>query len=143
MRPEQALQRIRELRELLYRLLSAAAGKQRVQGEDLKCFNGVLAEAMSNTRIEQTGKGFAWHCCPGGGGLDSLLYRIVKSTADLLVSDQLERIRVCADPLCGWLFLDSSRNRSRRWCSMDSCGNRAKARRYYQRHQQSHDGKER
>jgi len=140
--PEQALQRIRELRELLYRLLSAAAGKRRIQEEDLERFNGILAEAMSSVRINQTEKGFDWACCPGGSGLDSLLYRIVKSTADLLVSDQLDRIRVCADPQCGWLFLDSSRNRSRRWCSMDSCGNRAKARRFYQRHQKSQSGKE-
>jgi predicted RNA-binding Zn ribbon-like protein len=65
------------------------------------------------------------------------LYPIVKSAADLLVSAQLDRIRVCADPQCGWLFLDSSRNRSRRWCSMDTCGNRAKARRFYKRHQQN------
>jgi len=135
--PEHALKRVRELRELLYRLLSAAARKKRVAEEDLDLFNRYLAEAMSNVRITQTEGGFDWFCCPGGGGSESILYLIVKSTADLLVSDQLDRIRVCADPECGWLFLDSSRNRSRRWCSMDSCGNRAKARRFYQHHQQN------
>jgi predicted RNA-binding Zn ribbon-like protein len=135
--PEQALKRVRELRELLYRLLSAAAGKKRVAEEDLDSFNGYLAEAMSNIRITQKDGGFDWYCCPGCSGSESVLYPIVKSAADLLVSAQLDRIRVCADPLCGWLFLDSSRNRSRRWCSMESCGNRAKARRFYQRHQQN------
>jgi predicted RNA-binding Zn ribbon-like protein len=133
--PEQALSRVRELRELLYRLLSAASRKERVAEEDLDCFNRYLAEAMSNIRITQTDGGFEWFCCPGGNGSDSVLYPIVKSAADLLVSARLDRIRVCANPQCGWLFLDSSRNRSRRWCSMDSCGNRAKARRFYQRHQ--------
>jgi predicted RNA-binding Zn ribbon-like protein len=130
------------LRELLYRLLSAAAGKKRVAEEDLDSFNGYLAEAMSNIRITQTDGGFDWFCCPGCSGLESVLYPIVKSTADLLVSAQLDRIRVCADPECGWLFLDSSRNRSRRWCSMDSCGNRAKARRFYQRHQHNQSEQE-
>jgi predicted RNA-binding Zn ribbon-like protein len=140
--PEQALNRVRELRELLYRLLSAAAGKKRAAEEDLDSFNGYLAEAMSNIRITQTDGGFDWYCCPGGGGPESVLYPIVKSAAELLVSDQLDRIRVCADPQCGWLFLDSSRNRSRRWCSMESCGNRAKARRFYQRHQQHQEEQE-
>lgn len=135
--PEQALNRVRELRELLYRLLSAAAGKKRVAEEDLDSFNGYLAEAMSNIRIAQKDGGFDWYCCPGCSGSESVLFPIVKSAADLLVSARLDRIRVCADPQCGWLFLDSSRNRSRRWCSMNSCGNRAKARRFYQRHQQN------
>jgi predicted RNA-binding Zn ribbon-like protein len=138
--PEQALNQVRDLRELLYRVLSAAARKKRVAEEDLDRFNGYLAEAMGNIRITQTDGGFDWICCPGCSGSESILYPIVKSAADLLVSAQLDRIRVCADPQCGWLFLDSSRNRSRRWCSMDSCGNRAKARRFYQRHQQNQGG---
>ncbi len=140
--PKQALNEVRELRELLYRLLSAAAGTKRVAEEDLDSFNGYLAQAMSNIRITQKDGGFDWYCCPGCSGPESVLYPIVKSAADLLVSAQLDRIRVCADPQCGWLFFDSSRNRSRRWCSMDSCGNRAKARLFYQRHQHDKDEKE-
>ena len=69
--------------------------------------------------------------------MEAILYRIVKSAADLLVSAELQRLRECADPECGWLFLDFSRNHSRRWCSMESCGNRAKARRFYRRRQQN------
>jgi predicted RNA-binding Zn ribbon-like protein len=140
--PGKALDRVKELRELLYRLLSAAARNKRVAEEDLDVFNRYLAQAMSNIYINQTDEGFEWACCPQGGGPESVLHPIVKSAADLLVSAQLERIRICANPQCGWLFLDSSRNRSRRWCSMDSCGNRAKARRFYQRHQQHQDEKE-
>jgi predicted RNA-binding Zn ribbon-like protein len=92
---------------------------------------------MARIRVTQKDEGFDWFCCPGVNGLESILHPIVKSAADLLVSTQLQRLRVCADPECGWLFLDCSRNHSRRWCSMESCGNRAKARRFYQRHQQS------
>jgi predicted RNA-binding Zn ribbon-like protein len=50
-----------------------------------------------------------------------------------LVSKQLERVRQCSNPQCGWLFLDNSKSGNRRWCSMSACGNRAKAHRHYLR----------
>jgi predicted RNA-binding Zn ribbon-like protein len=131
-----------KLRELLFRVLSAAAGDRKVSKQDLDQFNEYLTEAMGNTRITQTERGFDWFCCPGEIGTESLLHPIVKSAADLLVSAELDRLRICANPQCGWLFLDSSRNRSRRWCSMESCGNRAKARRFYRRHQHSQEEQE-
>lgn len=52
----------------------------------------------------------------------------------LTTAQELERIEICPSENCGWLFLDESKNRRRRWCSMETCGNRAKARRHYQRH---------
>jgi predicted RNA-binding Zn ribbon-like protein len=61
----------------------------------------------------------------------------VHDVADLLTSGDLDRVGQCADDRCGWLFLDVSRNGSRRWCSMEACGNRAKARRHYRRSQES------
>ena len=140
--PEEALQQARTLRELLYRMFSAVAGEESIADDDLRRFNGFLARAMSDAQIARTEAGYQWLCCAGASGLRSVIDPIVKSAADLLVSPQLERVRLCADPHCGWLFLDSSRNRSRRWCSMDSCGNRAKARRFYRRHQQQSAGEE-
>ena len=62
----------------------------------------------------------------------SILWPIAKSAADLLIPPELE-VRLCKAPDCAWLFLDKSRNRSRRWCDMKVCGNRQKARRHYQR----------
>jgi predicted RNA-binding Zn ribbon-like protein len=62
------------------------------------------------------------------------MWPVVHSAAELLTSPHLDRVRQCADDRgCGFLFFDTSRNGSRRWCSMESCGNRAKARRHYQR----------
>ncbi len=61
---------------------------------------------------------------------------IIKSAADFLVSSDLKRLKQCADDFCGWLFIDKSRNYSRRWCSMKDCGNRAKAHRHYLRKRQ-------
>ena len=56
-----------------------------------------------------------------------------KQMADLLVSEEFRKVKKCSDPACGWLFLDISRNRSRRWCDMADCGNRAKASRFYKK----------
>jgi predicted RNA-binding Zn ribbon-like protein len=53
--------------------------------------------------------------------------------AGLLTSGDAHRVRQCGDAECGWFFLDTSRNKSRRWCSMESCGNRNKVRRFYRR----------
>ena len=57
----------------------------------------------------------------------------MRSLADLLTSGDLARVQSCGDPECGWLFVDASRAGSRRWCAMDGCGNRNKARRHYAR----------
>ena len=61
------------------------------------------------------------------------LWPVLKATLELLTSSDLRRMRVCANPECGWVFLDQSRQRNRRWCSMRECGSRAKARAYYHR----------
>ena len=63
----------------------------------------------------------------------ALLAPVLWSAGDLLAGSRLDRVRRCANPECGWLFLDDSRAGKRRWCSMSSCGNRAKARRHYHR----------
>jgi predicted RNA-binding Zn ribbon-like protein len=62
-----------------------------------------------------------------------MLGPVLRSAVELLTSDELHRVRVCAAPDCDWLFMDESRSRSRQWCSMVTCGNRAKARRFYRR----------
>ena len=63
-----------------------------------------------------------------------MLWPISRAAADLLVSDtERRKVRQCGAGDCEWLFLDTSKNRSRQWCSMQCCGNREKARRHYQR----------
>ena len=67
-----------------------------------------------------------------------MLWPVAHSAAELLISDDLDRVKQCADDRgCGWLFVDTSRNRSRRWCSMESCGNRAKVQRH--RHKEAEE----
>ena len=69
------------------------------------------------------------------------LYSVIYAAAQLLLSDQLAHIGVCANSGCGWLYLDTSKNKNRRWCTMQVCGSRAKAKEYYYR-QQNKVGKE-
>lgn len=64
---------------------------------------------------------------------DAPLWPVARSAGDLLVEGDPRRVRVCAGERRGWLFLDTSKSGSRRWCSMEGCGNRAKARQHYAR----------
>jgi len=63
------------------------------------------------------------------------VWLLAQSAAELLMSEQLDRVRACGAETCRWLFLDTSRNHTRRWCDMKVCGNRMKARRFHERHE--------
>jgi len=94
--------------------------------------NAWLARAPERRRLAASGEDFAWAAARGEEFL-APVWPVVWSVADLLVSGQAARVRSCADRRCAWLFLDTSQSRHRRWCSMEGCGNRAKARRHYRR----------
>jgi predicted RNA-binding Zn ribbon-like protein len=122
------LERARSLRELVARLLDPAE-QRRSAGE----INAFLAQAPARAALAAGPEGYAWLQPPGGEALARPLWPIVWSAADLLTSPQRERVHVCEDDECRWMFVDLSRGHTRRWCSMDDCGNRAKARRHYAR----------
>jgi predicted RNA-binding Zn ribbon-like protein len=135
-RPEDAnavLERAIALREAIYRIFSAISRGGPPQAADLATFNAELSGALAQSRIVSTAEGFAWDWAGAEDTLDQMLWPVVHDAAGLLTSEELDRVGQCAADRCGWLFLDTSRNRSRRWCSMEDCGNRAKARRYYER----------
>jgi predicted RNA-binding Zn ribbon-like protein len=69
-----------------------------------------------------------------------MLWPIAKSAADLLASGQLGRVTECANEEegCGWVFLDKTRSGTKKWCSSTGCGNRAKVRAWYERHEKAH-----
>ena len=123
-----------QLRETLHRILSPLSRWHAPAPEDLAEFNKFLARAVARVRIAR-GKGtFSWDFSDSAGELDPVLAGVVWSAARLLTSSDLKLLRECANPDCGWLFVDRSRRKNRRWCEMRECGNRAKARRYYRRH---------
>jgi predicted RNA-binding Zn ribbon-like protein len=122
------------LRELIYTIFSAVAADRPPGSVDLERFNAILSEAERHAKLIHTSTGFEWTWDSDRSYFDRVLWPITRSTAALLTSEDLDKLGECADDRgCGWLFIDTSRNRSRRWCSMESCGNRAKARRHYKR----------
>ena len=127
-----ALTTCRELREGLYRILAAVAAGGVPSPGDLAILNTILPRAFETLRLEARDGTFEW-AWPPGSALDSPLGPILFDAAELLTSRERGRIRECASDACTWLFLDGSRNGSRRWCSMETCGNRAKAKRHYRR----------
>ena len=134
--PEEAreiLLRARDSREVMYRIFLTLAEGGHPAEADLYALNAALTRTMVHARIVPHDGGFVWGWQDEERELDSLLWPVIRSAADLLTSSELEGVRVCAAEDCSWLFLDTSKNHTRRWCSMKSCGNRAKARRHYKK----------
>lgn len=125
-----------ELREILFHIFSSLAIEKKPENYHLSIFNCFLVGAMGKSCVVSSQGGFTWSFCPDPDSMDFILNPIIKSAADLLVSSNLKRVKICAEKSCGWLFIDMSRNYSRRWCNMKDCGNRAKAHRHYQRKRQ-------
>lgn len=123
----------RALRDACYAIFAAAAAGERPPVRALEQLNAALALALPHLRLEWAGERAGWRWEAVDGELRSPLWVAALSAADLLTSRRLDRVRECDGGTCTWLFVDRSRNRSRRWCDMASCGNRAKARRHYRR----------
>ncbi len=134
---QKVLQRAIDLREGLYRIFFAAARGSSPEKSELSTLNTEFSEAMSRACIVPTKDSFALDWIDKEKALDRMLWTIVRSAADLLTSKGLDDVRVCAADDCRWLFLDTSKNHSRRWCDMKSCGNRAKVRKHYTQKKQS------
>ena len=131
----EALTQAIELRETLYRIFSNVAGSEDPPPRDIANLNQALSSSAGVARLARSPEGYDWEW--DGETLDWMLGPIARSAAELLTSPDLHRVGECSDDRgCGYLFLDSSRNHSRKWCRMDSCGNRAKARRHYQKQSQ-------
>lgn len=116
-------------RDALYRIFSCLAAGGQPESEDIETLNGELREALQRVQFDQR---LQW-------GLDEprqkkrALMLIALSAAELVSSPLRERIRECPASECGWIFIDQSKNRSRRWCSMSDCGNLEKARRHLEK----------
>lgn len=121
------------LREALYWIFMRAIEGAPPQAKDLTRFNTELAAALSNLRVQPGHDCCVWVWAENSHDLAQMLWPVARSAAELLTSDEVDRVRQCANETCGWLFIDRSRNRSRRWCDMSECGNVAKVRRYRQR----------
>ncbi len=123
-----------QVREALYRVLSHRYLGEPIPEGDLALLNSVICEALAHLQLTPSGGEIHWEWTPEISGANLILWPVARAAADLLTSDKASDVRICEDDRgCGYLFIDQTKNHSRRWCSMESCGNRAKARRHYSR----------
>lgn len=134
--PERAaavLERARALRDALDRVFTEVANTGKALEAGIAALNVFLEEGMRYRRLERDDRCCGWTWSAGEEPLAQMLWPIANAAAELLVDGDLDRVKRCGNDTCAWLFVDLSRNRSRRWCDMKECGNRAKARRHYAR----------
>jgi predicted RNA-binding Zn ribbon-like protein len=129
---------VREFRLSLYRIFSEIADGKLPSSRDLEVLNQQLAHIMPNLRIQTKNNDVEWSWERKGGNLERPLWPIVRSAAELLTSEDRKLVRECDSQTCTWLFLDHSKNGTRRWCDMKRCGNRAKWHRHYEKIKKKH-----
>jgi predicted RNA-binding Zn ribbon-like protein len=138
---EEALRRAINLREALHAIFSALMNKQPAPQLAMDRLNANLHDAalhsrlvqpkMVESKMPQVEGRLEWRFDDLTSSFNAMLWPIARAAADLLASPDLALVRACSSPTCQWLFLDTSKNHHRRWCSMKQCGNRAKVRRFY------------
>ena len=121
------------LRDSVYRLVQSSFLEDRPMARDLSLFNSALQAAGSRRAVCRGTRGLDWGWEFDPKDLRALLWPVVFSAAELLTSPDAARVRQCAREGCQWMFLDLSKNGSRRWCSMALCGSRVKSHRFYYR----------
>lgn len=136
---KKALADIVDAREMLYGFFSDIAAEKPVVKDELNSFNKQLSGALKNLRFvsDDTDLQLDWE---ETSDLKEPLWRVMKSAYDILTEEDFDRIKECE--ACGWVFLDQSKNKSRRWCSMESCGSIHKAKKYYHRKKKEKSGKD-
>jgi len=121
------------LRDALARVLLARTQDQAPAGEDLRLIEKEYARTAPCARLVPSGQGFRWTLDAEGTELDSALRPVLESAVSLMTSERMARLRRCGNATCYWLFIDETKNCSRRWCEMASCGNLMKVRRHRER----------
>lgn len=144
---ENALRRAINLREAMYAVFSALMNRRTAPAKALDTLNAYIQDAAMHSRLVQgemvQGEmvqregGLEWRFDDLASSCNAMLWPIARVAADLLASSDLALVRACSSPTCQWLFLDTSKNHHRRWCSMKQCGNRAKVRKFYARKRES------
>ncbi len=134
---EQDRGRLVEVREALRRLLLANNSGDPVAPEALAVLNEQSAEAAVVLRFDSGGAALVTRC----GGADAAIARLLAIVHGSMNDRTWARLKACLADDCLWAFYDHSRNRSGTWCEMGECGNRAKARRWRERHRATGQGR--
>jgi predicted RNA-binding Zn ribbon-like protein len=128
-----ALRRIRIIREQLFAVFHSIASDEPIPADTLAQLGSALHDCCARRVLSVEGADVRWSWRPGTRCTDYFLYPVLTAATDLLTSASCGLVRQCEDAGCGWLFVDRSNARRRRWCSMADCGNRNKARTHYRR----------
>lgn len=130
----EALVACRELREAAAEIFYAAVDSQTPPASQIKIVERCFRQAREHQRLAWSGSRLLWEWLPSESSPDLPFWILSLSTARLLLSEDMRLLRACEKPDCRWLFLDTSKNHTRRWCDMKICGNRMKARRFKAQH---------
>jgi predicted RNA-binding Zn ribbon-like protein len=122
-----------EVREAIATVVQAVVMRRPPPPGPLARLEGACREASKARGLRASGRGAAWQWRKDPPEPNRPVWAAALDAARILTSPDCARVRQCGDAECGWFFVDASRNRSRRWCSMKACGNRNKARRFYRR----------
>jgi predicted RNA-binding Zn ribbon-like protein len=122
-----------QLRDTIYDIFSAVARRRVIPSTALAILNKAVRQVAQHAQLVHANRRFTWEWIEPESNLDSMLWPVSRAAAELLIGEEIGYVRQCASETCSWLFLDKTKNHRRRWCAMKSCGNRDKARRYYQR----------
>src|SRR5690349_17820525 len=128
-----AYRRAIRLREAIYRVFERRASGKPPAAEDLATLNRFVAEMYRDAQLVIDGDRVVLETGSAADTLDRPFAPVIRAAVDLLTGEQASLVGACADDTCGWLFLDTTRNRTRRWCTMQDCGNRNKVRRFRSR----------
>ena len=134
---ERAVRSARELREALAAALYARLDGRSPPPAALRTLEGHLHRAARHRELRWArgvpGGALSWDRGRYEARAELPVWLLAQSAGELLMSETVERVRACDADTCRWLFLDTSRNHTRRWCDMKVCGNRMKARRFQAR----------
>jgi predicted RNA-binding Zn ribbon-like protein len=117
------------LRELIHLVGVDIAATSRARAKDMDALVRIHAGCLARARLVRTGSTFAWVWDPVRSPVEAILGPVALSALSVLTGADLSRIKRCPGDHCGWLFFDATKNKRRRWCEMEVCGNRAKQKR--------------
>ena len=122
-----------ELRESLFKITYDVINNKEPDEKMIQILNREYSAANGNRKLVYMNNKIEWQFSKNPLKPDYLMWLIAESAVKLLSSDLLSRVKICSGDDCGWLFLDTSKNKSRQWCDMKDCGNVAKVRRFRER----------